>query len=773
MNIKEVQKKLEFDKVCEKLKSYCSSQYGIDKIDDIEIFTSPLLLKIEFNKLNSMKSFIESGNEINIDGLKDIRSEIEKIRIPGNYIQPEKYNWIKDFLRISRIVKAQIKSIQNSDDLNNLADGLYTDKVLEHNIESTIDANGEVRDSASKNLKRIRENLIENRDSLRKLLSKLLKRVTEQEYTQDDIITLRDGRSVIPVKVENKRKVPGIIHSSSATGYTVFIEPSETIELNNEITELQYEEKREVEKILRYLSAEIAKYYNELKVNSEILAEIDLIVAKAKYAVEFNCIQPEISSEKVHLVNGYHPVLTYKLERSNVVPLNFSVDANVNTVVITGPNAGGKTVSLKTIGLLQMMFQSGMMVPASEESIFRVYSRFFTVIGDEQSIENSLSSFSSHLKELKDVIVNSDDNSLVLIDEICSGTDPKFGSALSASILKYLSDRNCFTVVTTHIGDLKIYAHNNDKFINASLEFNFDKLSPSFNFQIGIPGQSFTFELAEKFNLPEGIIKYASTLVVDDQHKIEDMLRELNESRLKYSELKHEYEEKSAKAKSLSEEYDRKLNMINLTEKEIINQAKEKASAILEEGRGLIEKAVKDVREKEKTVSEIKKEFTENSLKLQPGSNKANEPKVVFNIGDVVRIKDSNSIGEITEINKDNVIINSNGLTVKSKTSKLIFVENNKNNKENDYKIILSKAFDTNLDIRGKYANEIEELLENFIYDGHINNISVLSVVHGKGTGSLRKAVHSLLKRNKFVNSFRLGNWNEGDSGVTIVELKY
>jgi DNA mismatch repair protein MutS2 len=772
VDLKEVQKKLEFDKVCDKLKTYCCSQYGIDKVDEMELFTSPLLLKIEFNKLKSVKEFIEAGNDLNIEGLKDIRDDLERVKIPGNYIQPEKYNWIKDFLRISRIVKSQINSFQESDDLKKLAEGIYTDKVLEHNIESTIDVNGEVRDNASRELKKIREDLIDKRDSLRKLLSKLLKRVTEQEYTQDDIITLRDGRSVIPVKVENKRKVPGIIHSSSATGYTVFIEPAETIDLNNEITELHYEEKREVEKILRHLSEAIAKYYNELKVNADVLADLDFIIAKAKYGIEYDCIQPDISKEKIRFVNAFHPILIQKLEKPNVVPLNFAVDDGINTIVITGPNAGGKTVSLKTVGLLQMMFQSGILVPVSLDSEFKVFTRFFTVIGDEQSIENSLSSFSSHLKELKDVITNSDENSLILIDEICSGTDPKFGSALSASILKYLSDKNCFTIVTTHIGDLKIFAHNNEKFINASLEFNFDKLSPSFNFQIGIPGQSYTFELANKFNLPDGIIQFASTMVVEDQHKIEDMLRELNDSKIKYTELKNEYEDKTAKAKLLHEELESKLSTIKEKEKEIIRQAKEKATTILDEGRGLIEKAVKDVREKQKSISEIKKDFSEGSKAIAPETKLTDEEKVNLRVGDIVRIVDSNAVGEITEIHKDNVVINSNGLIIKSKTKKLVVVGANTSTKESDYKIILKEAFDTNLDIRGKYANEIEELLENFIYDGHINNIQTLSIVHGKGTGSLRKSVHGLLKRSKYVSSFRLGNWNEGDTGVTIVELK-
>lgn len=774
MDIKEVQKKLEFDKICEKLKSYCISQYGSDKVDNIEIFTSPVLLSIEFSKLNSIKRFIVSGNDLNLEGLRDIRDDLERIRIPGNFIQTEKYNWIKDFLRTSRIVKSQIGYLpeEGNENIKKLADGLYSDKVMEHSIESTIDPNGEVRDSASKNLKRIREELIDKRENLRKLLSKLLKRISEEEYTQDDLITLRDGRSVIPVKVENKRKVPGIIHSSSATGYTVFIEPAETIELNNEITELTFEEKREVERILRNLSESIARYYNELKVNSGILGEIDFIRAKAMFATEFLCIQPEIKNEGYRLMNCYHPILLQRLGKNNVIPLNLELLEDVNTIVITGPNAGGKTVALKTVGLLQMMFQAGMMVTADEGSEFRIFSKFFVVIGDEQSIENSLSSFSSHLKELKDVTDTADYNSLILIDEICSGTDPKFGSALSASILNYLSQKNCFTVVTTHIGDLKIYAHNHDRFINASLEYNFEKLSPSFNFQIGIPGQSYTFELADKFRIPKEIIEYASTMVVDDEHKIEDMLRELNASRLKYIELMKDAEERKSEAENLVKEYDSKLAVIKQKQKEIIEEARQEADKLLSEGRVLIEKVVKEVKEKTKSISEIKKEYSERTKKLIPAKEEEKASNLTLRPGDFVRIKNTSTRGEITEINKEIAVINANGLTFKSPLNKLELIIVGTANKHEDYKIILQDAFVPRLDIRGKYADEIADILEKFVHEGHINSAYELTVVHGKGTGSLRKTVQTLLRSNKYVKSFRNGNWNEGDSGVTIVELK-
>ncbi|MDD5361161.1 MAG: endonuclease MutS2 [Ignavibacteria bacterium] len=773
MDIKEIQKKLEFDKIQDKLRNYCYSPLGAGKIDDIETFYSRTALIKEFDKLRNLRSILDAGDDIPLDGLKDIRDSLELIRISGNYLQPDKFIWIKDFLTISRLIKSRVTSFfETENELTALAANLYSDRILEHNIDSIVDASGTVKDTASKDLKKIRSALIEKRDTLRKSLSKLLNRVSEQEYSQDDIITLRDGRSVIPVKVENKRKVPGIIHSSSSTGYTVFIEPAETIELNNEITELYFEEKREVEKVLRYLSEDISKYYYELKVNCDILGELDFVRAKAKYAVEYDCSEPQISTNKISYIKAYHPLLLQKFGVKEIVPLEFSVKEGINTIVITGPNAGGKTVALKTVGILQLMLQSGMFVPAFPDSEFRIFDKMYVVIGDEQSIENSLSSFSSHLKELKDVISNAGSESLVLIDEICSGTDPKFGSALAASILKDFSDKNAFTIVTTHIGDLKVFAHNNEKFENASLEFDFDRLAPSFRFQMGIPGQSYTFELSRKFNIPERIIEYAASFIAGDQHKLEDILVALNKNKNKLEEQARDFESKNKELDKIINDYDAKFSDIKSREKEILKDAKSKAGEIVDKGRALIEKTIKDIREKEKSVSEIKKEYKKESDKLKPEIKPENKVEKTFAKGDIVMITDTLTRGEILEIDGDNAILNTNGMIFKTKLNLLTHVDSKKEKKDSDYKIILKESFIPRLDIRGKYSNEIEELLENFIYEGQINSMNELTVVHGKGSGTLRKTVHDIIKKNKIVKSFRLGNWNEGDTGVTIIELK-
>ncbi|MCE1164848.1 MAG: endonuclease MutS2 [Bacteroidetes bacterium] len=773
MDIRGLHRKLEFDRIQEKLLTYCYSAPGAEKVSGIQFFTSKDFLLKEFNKLRRVKEILESGSDLPLEGLKDIRDSIERLRIPGNYIQPEKYLWIKEFLRVSRLVKSMIGGLYGEEnELLILTSALYTDKVLEHNIESIVDVNGAVKDTASRDLKKIRGNLIEKREALRKTLSKILNKVSEQEYSQDDIITLRDGRSVIPVKVENKRKVPGIIHSSSSTGYTVFIEPAETIELNNEITELYFEEKREVEKILRYLSEDIAKYYYELKVNSDILGELDFIRAKAKYAIEYGCSEPVISDKEITYLKAYHPLLLQKFGREEVVPLEFSVKNGINTIVITGPNAGGKTVALKTAGILQMMFQSGMYIPASPDSVLRIFDGIFVVIGDEQSIENSLSSFSSHVKELKEVIDNAGGNSLILIDEICSGTDPKFGSALAASVLKDFSDKGSFTVVTTHIGDLKVFAHNNPKFENASLDFDFERLAPSFRFNLGIPGQSYTFELSKKFRIPDRILKYAETFISGDHSALEDLLVELNKTKVSLDDQLELQKKQNAELEMKIEEYEKKFSEFRAKEKELLKDAKKKAGDIVEEGRKLVEKTVKEVKEKEKSVSEIKKEFAKESEKFRADEKTEKKEKKAFKKGETVMITDTLTTGEITDIDGENVTINANGIVLKTKKSLLSHVEKSRKDTYSEHRITLRESFDTRLDIRGKYSYEIEELLDNFIYEGQINSARELTVVHGKGSGSLRKAVHAILKKSKYVGSFRLGNWNEGDTGVTIIELK-
>ena len=780
MNISELYRKLEFDKILLSLSGHCCSQLGVEKCSSPDFFTDRDSLINELTKVSVLKGLIERDGVIDFSGIKDIRDILEKIRIPGNHVSAEKYLWILEFLRTSRRINSFLRSAEDEHpEINviiSISGKLFSDRILENKIDSTISSEGEVKDSASPELRKIRKTLIEKRELLRKMLGKILRNVTQQDLSREEIITMRDGRSVIPVKVENKRKVSGIIHSASSSGATVFIEPSETIEINNDITELQFRENREIEKILILLSEQISEFYFQISESCDIMGEIDFLHSKALYAIELNAFVPVISDDAFHLADAYHPVLLKTKGRSQVIPLDFLLEKGKNTVIITGPNAGGKTVALKTIGLLQLMFQSGLMIPASPLSELKVFENLFVNIGDEQSIENDLSSFSSHLKGIREIEKSAAGLSLILIDEICSGTDPKFGSVLAASILKHFNDRKYITVVTTHIGDLKSFAYNTPGFMNASLEFDIEHINPTFRFVSGVPGQSFTFEIAGKFEFPENILKFARSMLSDESYNLEVLIAELNKVKHDYLSLTNDNNKENARLNRLISEYDSKAAEIKRNEKLIINEAKSSAERILENGRKLIEKTIKEIRENQKfNAGRIKDDYNKAVAKLTEKTEITEDTaSEIFEIGDLVSVKNTNSKGKITELKTDTALVVSNGITLKIKTHDLLKIHGGKYKEETEdsYSVVLKDPAQTRLDIRGQYTDGIHDLLEKFIYDAHINSFTELEIVHGKGTGRLRSEVHKLLKKNKLVISFRLGNWNEGESGVTIVEIK-
>jgi len=780
MQIYETKIKLEFDKITNRIKHHTYSELGEAKCNEIDFFTEASVLEKELDKVVEIKDILNIKGDMPLDGLKDIRNSINKMKIEGYFISPLEFLHILEFLRISRKISRLIVEAGAEgryDLIQDLTKNLFYDKILEHNIEITIDENGEVKDSASSNLNKIRRQINTQSERLRKTLTSILKRVSEKEYVQEDIVTQRDGRFVIPVKVENKRNVPGIIHSSSATGSTVFIEPTEIINLNNEITELHFEEKREIEKILRELAKQLTEHIDELRTNIDILSEIDFVQAKARYAIETISDKPIIKGGELKLINAFHPVLLQTHKRNEVVPLNLSIGEKYNTLVISGPNAGGKTVVLKTVGLSQLMLQSGILIPAKPESEFKLFRKIFISIGDEQSLENDLSTFSSHLKSIKEIIDHADDESLILIDEIASGTDPVLGSALSASLLKNFSDKNAFTIVTTHNSELKEFAYNTEKIENASLEFEVETLSPNFNFVTGIPGQSFTFEIAKKYKFPESILNESYKHLDENESRLEDLLKDLNETKQNYSALKNKFDIENSRLTGLSNLYEQKIQEFSKNERELKYKAKLEADKIIKDANKLIEKTIKEIREDKLTPREIKKELQKEAAKLVEMEDIKEEIVISdeeININDVVRIKGSSSTGEVIEISNGIVSINMNGLMIKSKIADLERISKKEFKKEFSTESMVEVnegKIERSLDLRGKYAYEISLDLEKFIHDSNKNGLKEVSIVHGKGTGKLREEVQKQLKRNPYAKSFRLGNWNEGDSGVTIVEL--
>ncbi len=784
--LKNLSDKLEINKILDKIKSFCYSDSAKDLCDKIPFYTDLTDLNYELNKVQEMKDLILIEGGIDFTGLKDIRKILSSMNVEGYYIPAEKLLWVLDFLKIVKNVKNKIYSAykENKERYNllfKLTNELFYEKSIEYHIESTVDDNGLVKDSASVNLKRIRNEINKKSEHLRKTLNRILNQVSDQDLVRDDIISLRDGRLVIPVKIENKRKVPGIIHSTSASGVTVFIEPGETIEMNNELTELQYEEKREVERILRELTRKLSEYYINLVNNEKIISELDFLYAKAKYAIEINAVKPEFSNNEINLINAYHPLLLEQLKINNVVPLNFQIDKNVNTIIITGPNAGGKTVSLKTVGILQLMLQKAIFVPCEAHSKFKIFNKIFISIGDEQSIEHNLSSFSSHLIHIKEILEEADQNTLVLIDEICAGTDPKSGSALAESIIEYLSQKNTLTIVTTHIGELKVLAQNNQKIKNSSLEFDVSTISPNYHFVMGVPGHSFTFEIAKRYKIPEEIISKAKSLVGSQQIKLDDIILDLEREKQLYNKLRTKYDINNTKVEGLIKLYEDKISELKKREKEELKKAQEKANELINNANRLIENTIKEIKESEKlNVKKIKTEFSEEVKKILnqvpdiiPEEKRSDE---VFNINDKVIIKNTNSKGMITEIEKEYAKVDINGLILKVKLSELEKIKDESPMKSRppvsttDYSFLSNVNME--LDIRGMYSYEVENKIEEFLNDAIIHNLPEVRIIHGKGTGKLRNKVHEILRKSKNVKSFRFGNWNEGDSGITIIELQ-
>lgn len=785
MNVNpDIYQKLEFPKIVEKLKFYCASPLGLEKCDLIGFDSNAVNVEYELGLVDEMKNLITVEGGIQLDGLEDVKKIISNLKIEGFFITADKLLWILHFLRLSGYLKSFIM-IRNQDSkgayggITKIAENIFADKILEHNIDFTIDDNGNVKDNASAKLKKIRNEIKKKSETLRKTLTRILKDVSDQDLTRDDIISLRDGRFVIPVRIENKRKVQGIIHSSSASGITVFIEPAETIEINNEITELVYEEKRELEFILKEISSQLSLKLPELLESCEAVSNLDFLYAKARYAIEIKAVKPQISGN-IKIVNAYHPILLNRINKNDVIPLDFEIDESFNTVVITGPNAGGKTVSLKTIGLIQLMLQNGLLVPCAPHSEFRMFDKIFVSIGDEQSIENNLSSFSSHLKYINEIIADADENSLVLIDEICSGTDPNSGSALAESILEELSVRGAVSVITTHIGELKLYAYKNKKVKNASLEFDLETISPNFHFKIGIPGQSFTFEIARKYNIPDNVIKNAESRLEKNEKNADDLIRELESNIQKYRKLKNEFDRENTRLKGLTKIYEDKVQSLKQFEKDEMKSAREKANEMISGANRLIENTIKEIRESRNLKpSEIKDKFKKEVGKIMDSDLitdvQDTEPDTVFEVGDEVMIRDSNSKGIIEEISHNTAKINANGIVIKSKLSNLSNIKRKEVNSdysdESGRQMYDFHPIRRELDLRGMYPDDIELKIDEFINDGMNNGLTFLRIIHGKGTGILRNKVQEILKKNKTVKSFRFGNWNEGDSGVTIIEM--
>ena len=604
---------------------------------------------------------------------------------------------------------------------------------------------------------------------------------------------MRNNRYVVPVKAEHRSEVPGIVHDMSASGSTVFIEPSSVVNANNELHELEIKEKAEIEKVLYELSNKVAEISEQVKYNYETLILIDFIFAKAKLALDMKAVCPKLNTDgKIKIVKGRHPLI----DKSKIVPIDVRLGDDFDVLVVTGPNTGGKTVVLKTIGLFCIMTQAGLHIPANDESEMPVFDDIFADIGDEQSIEQSLSTFSSHMKNIVHIVENAGPNSLVLFDELGAGTDPVEGAALATAIIESIRLIGAKIVATTHYSELKLYALSTDGIENASCEFDVETLSPTYKLLIGVPGKSNAFAISKKLGLPDSIIERSKEKLSDENIKFEDVLGSIEENRVSAQKAREEQERMRREIEQLKDELQREREKIDKKKDKIYDNARAKAEKIIKQAQEDTERMLEEIKQlqKEKRNKEAVRAMEEvrKELKLKEKSNvrpknrrsggvKSNVNLNTLKLGSNVLIIDLNDKGTVLSINKDNqtAVIQVGIMKITAKISNLVVLEDEKGSKPESYVapkrstgINTAMSGKTEVDLRGMTIGEAELEVDKFLDESVLSGLSEVSLIHGKGTGALRAGIHEYLRHHPHVRKYRLGRFGEGDIGVTIVELK-
>ncbi len=686
---------------------------------------------------------------------------------------------------------SQCENMENS--LSEYFRGLVPMKTLEHRISESIVSEEEMSDAASAELASIRKRITRQGLQIREQLDGMLKNKTTRGYLQDAVVTMRDGRYVVPVRSEHKNDVPGLVHDTSATGQTFFIEPMSVVEANNEIRILKAREQAEIERITKELSAQVGENAAAISENFKLSQILELYFAKADLGAKMKAITPRLSEEpKVVLKNAKHPLL----DRDTAVPISVEIGENYSCLIITGPNTGGKTVAIKTVGLLTLMTMCGLMIPAGDGSVIGCFDRIFVDIGDEQSIEQSLSTFSSHITNVIGIVNNAGEKSLALIDELGSGTDPVEGAALAVSILTSLKNVGAKVLATTHYQEVKLFALETDGVENASCEFDVETLKPTYRLIVGVPGKSNAFAISQKLGLPSRIIARAEELVSSENRRFEQVIDQLENARKELEQLKESAAISERNAKMTESELKQKLSALEQEKEKELENARRRAVSIIEQTRAQSDillnqleelKKAKDKEALQKGVSEAKSRTNSALNRMFDEANPVVERKIEdyipprpFKQGDTVRLADTSREGVLLTVPNMNGVcfVQTGSMKVKTTAKNLRLIEKKPEKKQNAGGVKkrvssnMTRRGGMELDIRGKMGDEGVLEMERFIDGAIMAGLSQIVVIHGKGTGALRAAVWAALKRNPAVKSFRQGEYGEGEAGVTVVELK-
>ncbi len=803
-----------FDKIRDLLNVNCLSQLGRDKVSEM-CFSSDYEVVLDLvNQTAEFVRILQEEDDFPVSNYYDVRDSLRKIAVEGTYLNSAE---LFDLRRSVETIGLLVRFFNNKEEeqyyyLKKLAGDVFVFPELLALIDRILDKFGQVKDNASPQLLEIRREMLAVQSSISRSLQGILRQAQSDGFVDKDVNpTMRDGRLVIPVSPAFKRKIKGIVHDESATGKTVFIEPEVVVEANNKIRELESRERREVIRILTSVTNEIRPRVDELFFSYEFLAQIDFIRAKALFAVQTNSVLPVTENRVV--VDWYHAVhpllfLSHQRQGKSVVPLDITLDKGDRILLISGPNAGGKSVCLKTVGLLQYMFQCGMLVPMAEGSHIGFFEKIFIDIGDEQSIENDLSTYSSHLTNMKFFVKNCNAKTILLIDEFGGGTEPQIGGAIAESLLGHFNNKQAFGVITTHYTNLKHFATETEGIVNGAMLYDRHLMQPLFRLEIGNPGSSFAIEIARKIGLPESVIAEASEKVGADYINMDKYLQDIARDKRYWETKRQNIRQKEKRIEELEAKYESELSAINAQRKEVVRQAKSESKQMLEQANAMIENTIRKIKEaqaeKEKT-KEIRKEFErfksensddanvpENSIdkkiaklkekQRQKGQGTQSKELAALKIGDNVRIKGQNGAGEIIELQGKNAVVAFGMLKTSVKVDKLERVSKTQIKKEMKRSSFVSVDttedirqrslnFKREIDVRGMRGDEALQAVQYFVDDALILNVDRIRILHGTGTGALRQIIREYLNTVHGVSSFHDEHVQFGGAGITVVEF--
>ncbi|HHU62992.1 MAG TPA: endonuclease MutS2 [Clostridiales bacterium] len=786
---------LEFDKILSMLKEHTVSTLGEDHALRLLPSTDIDEIKAELMKTCEGVEYLVKKGQPPFGRLTDISTAVKKANI-GSVLSPPELLEVGRVLRSGRHIKRYIEDDKDITShgwgLSSMVEDIAIIADLEEEILRCITEEGEVSDDASSRLRSIRKDIRESHGKIRDKLNNIIHSPKYQKILQESIITIRNGRYVVPVKQEYKNSFPGLVHDQSASGATLFIEPLWAVEQNNRIKHLEAEEKREIERILTQLTQHTADFSEQILKNMDILGRLDLIFAKAKLALEMDAFAPRLTDEGfMQLKSARHPLI----DRDKVVPIDVTLGGDFTTIVITGPNTGGKTVTLKTIGLLSVMAQAGLLIPADRQSTVNVFKNIYADIGDEQSIEQSLSTFSSHMVNIVSILNRVKKGDLVLLDELGAGTDPTEGAALAMALLEFLHKKGVNTVATTHYSELKAYAGNRKGMANASVEFDITTLRPTYRLLLGLPGKSNAFAISEKLGLSKDIIDHAKSFLTTEHRSLEELLAQIEKDRQTARLEREEAHRLNQEAREIKEKYQQLKDRLEQQKSSIVKEARIKAQRILEEARSASKdiikelrslKTVEDASQRNKNIERIRQRLkghidrtADYNMEDHGEGDELYDADSSVKPGDTVYITDLKQRGTVLNLNgdSDEALVQVGVMKINVKKRALKFIDEQKAQTQRLISTLngvtkKSRPVSLELDLRGNNLEEALISVDKYLDDAFLAGLSEVTLIHGKGTGTLRAGIHKHLKHHAHVSSFRLGKFGEGEDGVTVVRLK-